>query len=139
MFDLHFHTVASRLSGLEITHWFPCPVMQPGAGGGGNPALGGRTKLRGRSAEDRPERAGERLMALVASVKSNMRNRRRAELESARGPLQAQPADVLLHRFPHHALEDAVEMVRRETSQPGQLLQAKRIIQMLLDVQQHSS
>src|ERR1035441_1336520 len=119
MFDLHFHDLASWFSGFEITCRLSIPVMQPGWGRRSDLVRIGRAKSRGRNAEGRPERAGERFVALVASVKGDARDWRGTKLELTGGPFQPQSADVLLHRFPHHALEDAIKMIRRETSQTG--------------------
>ena len=49
----------------------------------------------------------------------------------------AQPPDMLLHRFPHHAFEDAMEMTGRKASQPGQLLQCERVVEVFLYMHQH--
>jgi len=61
---------------------------------------------------------------LVARVQGDGGDGLARKTQLMRGPLQPQPAHVFLNRFPHHAPEDAVEMVQREVRYSHQFVPA---------------
>lgn len=76
-------------------------------------------------------------MRLVPRLEGDRRDRHLALLQPQRSPLEAQPPDVALHRFAHHTAEDAVEVKGGEEGDPGQTLERKVVVEVLLDVNEH--
>ena len=93
----------------------------------------GAVPPRGR-AEGRLEGAGERGLGLVARGQGDGQHRQARAPELVGRPFQAQAPDMRLNRFPDHAGEDPVEMVRRKAGHRRQILQAQGRVQMALQM-----
>jgi hypothetical protein len=75
-------------------------------------------------------------MRLVTGLKGNARNRHVAEFQSMGSTLQAEPTNMLLDRFPHHAAKDAMEVEWRKAGDASQILQRHRFVKVILNVDQ---
>src|SRR5262245_18585507 len=92
-----------------------------------------------RHSEVSTERAGERLMILIAAFQGDFQYRRPADAQLDRRPFEAQAIHVRFRRFARHFVKDLVKVVLGKLSFIGQSIKRQVLIQVRLNMNERGN